>query len=245
MVPTAEINRSKAARRRRSLKRGIGVWNLDRQLCRERVRRCALVTLTMTEAEPEAAIGRARDFWAKVRKRWLGTQYFCWLELQRRGSVHYHAIWLNPPFRRYTDLMAWVEREWPHGRTHVRHRNAQWVNQNSTDYVFGYAKKIGNKSYQQEYEGLPRELRTFMNQRLEIPPDKLKDHLEADVWEYVPPQLVSVKVQQGLLRGKELLELEPEKLRLVGHRQHVVELGARCSALDYRRPRLRSPSRVH
>jgi hypothetical protein len=222
--PTAPLNKSKSARRRRSLTRGFRLWNEDRTLCAERTRRAALVTLTVPEAEPEAALGLARDFWARVRRTWLGTRYFCWLELQGRGAVHYHAIWLNPPHRRLVDLQAWVDRAWGHGRTQVRFRNAQWVNQDAGDYMQKYARKIGGKRYQQYYEDLPRELRTFMNQRLEIPPDELEHRLDREDWRYI-----GESVREG--------ELVEPHLVLLGDLRHEVPPGGRCTALDHRRPR--------
>lgn len=226
-VEAVSPDRSKGAQRRRRLARGVDRWDLDRRMCAEPVRRVARVTLTIPEAEPEAAIGRVYRFLAKVRRNWLGTRYFCWLELQRRGAVHYHMTWLNPPDLRRVDLVAWVAREWGHGRTQVRFTGGRHSLEQELDYVRGYAKKMGRKSYQQRYDGVPRQLRTFMSQRLEIPGPELDHAFDRDVWEWR-------SAGQGRRR-----DIHPVLVR-VGYRQHVVPAGGRCTALDHRRPRARS-----
>jgi len=234
VMPRLDLQHSKGAQRRRRLKRGVARWNLDRQLCAEPTRRVATVTLTVRSDEPEAAIGRVYRFLARVRRQWLGTRYFCWLELQRRGAVHYHLVWLNPPSLGRVDLIAWVQRAWGSDRTQVRFKDVRDGLQSELDYVMGYAKKMGRKSYQQRYDEVPRELRTFMSQRLEIPPKELDGHMSRDEYLYVP---------EATYRGERV----PEHLEVVGHVDHVVPPGGRCSALDKRRlrslPAARAPGR--
>lgn len=226
---------SKGAQRRRRLGRGLARWDFDRQLCAEPTRRIATLTLTVPERDPEAAIGRVYRFWSLVRHRWLGTRYFCWLELQARGAVHYHCVWLNPPHVKKVNLLAWVDRAWGGGRTQVRFSDGRNGLKRELDYALGYAKKMGKKAYQQLYDQVPRELRTFMSQRLEIPPHEIDPHLELDVWRY----------------HAENVWLDPNKpghsqyfgpyLELVGHRQHTVPVPGQCSALL--KKRLRAPPR--
>lgn len=175
---------SRAAARRRRLHRGVELWNLDRKNCAEPTRRIAFVTLTFADRDITRAQGCARDFWGAVRHKWLGTRYFCWLELNRDGQVHYHAIWVNPPNRQKVNLLSWVDAHWGQGRTQVRFKQPSRGDDGLVDYVLKYAKKMGNKSWQQDYQGAPRTLRTFMSQRLEVPPAELLEHLEHDLWRY-------------------------------------------------------------
>jgi hypothetical protein len=103
------------------------------------------------------------------------------------------------------------------------------------DYAVGYAKKMGKKTYQQRYDDVPRELRTFMSQRLEIPPAELDNHRDLDVWEYHGPEVVHLDEPRG---GSHQFV---EYLEYVGHREHLVPIGGRCSALDYRRTKRGPP----
>lgn len=224
---------SKAGRRRRRLARGVARWDLDRTLCAEPTRRVCTITLTVADADPDAAIGAVRDFWAKVRRTWLGTRYFCWLELQARGAVHYHCVWLNPPHLKRVNLVAWVDRAWALGRTRVRFSDGSAGMQRELDYVIGYTKKMGRKSYQQRYDDVPSQLRTFMSQRLEIPPTELDKHLDHDVYRYVGKRL-------ELLRdGTGQSEWVEEHLVYLHRLEHVVPAGGRCTALEHRRrPRI-------
>ncbi len=215
---------SKGAQRRRRLTRGIARWNHDRKLCAEPTRVVATLTLTVPEADAAAAVGRVYRFWAQVRRRWLGTRYFCWLELQRRGAVHYHCVWLNPPHLKRQELKAWVAHAWGGGRTQVRFSAARDGLQREIDYAVAYSKKMGSKSYQQRYDEVPRQLRTFMSQRLDIPPEHIDPCLDTDLWEHHPEWWS----QSGHV---------PEHLVLVGRREHVLPPGARCVALDWRRIR--------
>src|SRR5215471_3476262 len=225
------INDSKTARRKRRLARGIRRWDHDRRLCAEPTRRIARGTLTLATDDFEAAYGRVRDFWAKVRKRWLGTRYFCWLELTRKGRVHYHWVWLNPPPRWEIDLQWWVAKQWG-ARTQVRFSQYRdRALQDELEYALGYAKKLGRKSYQQRYEVVPRQLRTFMSQRLEIPGGVIDEHLDRDVYEYVPADVVAG-------------QLVDEHLRFVRHLQHEWGEAGYCTAVESRRPRLRPRARA-
>lgn len=213
---------SRGAARRRRLHRGVELWNADRLLCAERTRRVAFLTFTLADPDARAIYGRMRDFWRKVRQTWLGTRYFCWLELQRNGRIHYHAIWLNPPHQKRANLVAWVAHHWQHGRTQVRFRQVRFGDDGLADYVIDYAKKMGRKSYQQLYDDLPRELRTFMCQRLESDPRELLEHTDHDVWQYRG---------DNSYRG----EYQPPKLVCIGRSVHRVERGQECTLRRSRR----------
>lgn len=233
-----QLSHSKGAQRRRRLARGLKRWDFDRQLCAEPVRRIATVTLTVKEADPRAAIGRVRDFWAKVRRSWLGTRYFCWLELQRRGAVHYHCVWLNPPRLPHRQMYAWVEKAWGGGRTQYRVQYQRQGLQREIDYALGYAKKMGKKAYQQRYDQVPAELRTFMSQRLEIKPKECDHGIDREVWQYH-----AATSEPDPQRPGYSVRIE-EHLELVGDYVHVIPPGGRCSALDHRRmPRVRAGPR--
>jgi hypothetical protein len=187
------------------------------------------------DADPEAAIGLVYRFWRRVRQQWLGTRYFCWLELQARGAVHYHCVWLNPPHVKRVNLVAWVARQWEGGRTQVRFADGRGGLKREVDYAIGYAKKMGRKAYQQRYDSVPRQLRTFMSQRLEVPPKEVDNHLDLDVWEYHPQNT------RQLVESRGMDELVGEYLEYIGRREHVVPAGGRCSALDHRRPKRGPP----
>ena len=224
-VPIAP--RTKAYYRRKRLKQGLACWDLDRRMCAEATHRVAVLTFTVPDEDPEAARGWIRDFWRKVRQRWLGTRYFCWLELQRRGAVHYHAVWLNPPPMWRSNLVAWVHTHWGHGRTQVRFKHALNGLKDELEYAMKYTDKMKWKAYQQRYDEVPSTLRTFMCQRLEIPPSELRKHLSRpDCW-YIPATLSEGHyVEAHLLYAGEL--------------EHVVPLTGYCTAYDHRRVRKRA-----
>jgi len=170
-----------AARRRARLARGARRWALALDLHGVHVRRVAQVTLTVPAGDQALAQGKARDFWKRVRDRWPGTRYFAWLELTRRGQVHYHALWLNPPPWWRTNLLQWVAAAWPSWRTQVRFEDGAWYRRRGLEYMLGYSKKMGRKQYQQAYEDLVVPLRTYMSQRNGWTGAQLDAHL--DRWE--------------------------------------------------------------
>lgn len=234
---------SRGAQRRRRLARGVARWDFDRLQCAEPTRRVATITLTVDVQDAEAARGWIRTFWRRVRQVELGTRYFAWLELQRSGRIHYHCIWLNPPHRKKRDLVHDVARWWGHGRTQVRFTAARDGLERELDYVIGYTKKMGRKSYQQRYDQVPRELRTFMSQRLEIPPKVVDEHLDQDLYVYRGDELRTGWRELGGEGPSSSTtkvwstEYKPAVLEYVGRRIHVVPIGGYCSANDYRRVR--------
>lgn len=191
---------SRGERRRRSLRRGIDRWHTD--VCaraRDKVR-VLLLALTFQDPQPIAAQGAIRAFWQAYRKEFGKRPYFSWAELQKRGAVHYHAIFVCPPWRRDRDVRAWVKAHWPHGTLQPTPlwRDDRWFRQAAGRYVKQYAKEPRkdprlhrngtssldvtvrtpedldagpgldelDKSYQQDYELLPREIRTWECSRL-------------------------------------------------------------------------------
>lgn len=228
---------SKGAQRRRRLARGVARWNFDRLQCAEPTRRVATITLTVDVQDAEQARGWIYRFWQRVRQAELGTRYFAWLELQRSGRIHYHCIWLNPPQRTKRNLLQDVERWWGHGRTQVRFTAARDGLQRELEYVIGYTKKMGRKSYQQRYDQVPRELRTFMSQRLEIPPKVVDEHLDQELYAFHPAEL-----RTGWSANRPDLkvwstEYRPAQLEWLGTKRHFIPRGGYCTANDYRRVR--------
>lgn len=219
-------SRSKAAARRRRLHRGIELWDLDRRLCSERTTRAILLTFTITGDWEQEAQGRMRRFWQDVRNTWLGSRYFCWAELTKKGQIHYQAWWVNPPHQKRVEIIAWVKKHWGDDRSNVSFPHHSQPDRAISEYVKKYVYKMGKKSYQQRYETMPRSFRTFMTQRLDIPPTELKQHLDRDIWEWVPANVYLGELREG-------------HLVCTGRLEHQVERAGQCSALQYRRPRRR------
>jgi len=197
-----------AARRRARLARGARCWTLALDWHAVRVRRVAHVTLTYPAGDQAVAQGQAIDFWRRVRQRFPGTRYFCWLELTKRGQVHYHALWLNPPPYWRIDLQRWIKAHHPAGRTRVTFPDKRWDSSSALEYVLDYSKKMGRKAYQQAYENLEVPLRTYMTQRNGWPPAVLGAHL--DRWEarYLAPGARGNPTSEGVVQ-------------LVAHLNHV------------------------
>lgn len=226
-------SQSRGAQRRRRLKRAVECFILDRRLSTERTRRVAEITLTFRREEVEQAPGAIRTFWNRVRRHYLGTIYFCWLELQRDGTVHYQALWVNPPHHNQVDLLAWVQRWWGHGRTRVRFKQKNWRDDQMLDYALKYANKMGGKAYQQLYDAAPSTLRTVMYGGIEIPMAELKKHLSHDVYRYVPAH------ESRDFHAPGWSFIQDPYLELVGRVVHDIKHLASCSAPLKRRRRTR------
>src|SRR5262245_9807262 len=230
-------SRSRTAQRKRRLHNGLQFWDFDRRNSPEPTWRIAVLTLTIAGSDLELAAGAARRFWADVRRTWVGTRYFCWLELQQRGQVHYHAVWLNPPSRRRVDLLQWVSSSWGMGRTQVRFSDGRQGIEKELAYAQNYAKKMGKKSYQQNYEKVPSTLRTFMCQRLEIKPAEAKNHIPRDIWVYRRGKSANLPLFSGVA------PIWREHLELVSRQAHDVPAGGYCSANDAAVRKRRPPGR--
>jgi len=221
-------DRSRAAGRRRRLRRGIDRWHADTRAC-TRVRRVLRVALTVAVPEPEAAVGAIRLMWTAFRQQFGRLPYFSWVELQRRGAVHYHALIVNPPWLRDRDARYWFQRHWRLARIQpdVHFESASWFHRDAGNYAKQYAKKRGGKAYQQEYDSLPRELRTFESNRLE--------HQVAELDQHVDKSEVICTAPPGAPWWQQL-----ESLWIVGHWHHTTEgrwctLGGSCRARRTRR----------
>lgn len=191
--------RDKASWRRKRLRQGITRWHksvCDRARPIESVQ---LLALTCTEADPAVAQGAIMRFWKGMRAQYPGLEYFSWLELQRRGAPHYHAIILNPPWRTRGEAVARMRRLWPLASItpNLQIRPGSWFVRAGGRYVTKYAQKTpapgavrsagGNdKRYQQAYEEIPRELRTFQHNLLEHRMAAIDEHLDQADWSYLP-----------------------------------------------------------
>lgn len=174
-------DQSPPARRRRRLCRGIDRWVTGTSIAGLPSGRVLLVALTFADADPTAARGAIRTFWQHYRKTFGTRPYFSWTELQFRGAVHYHAILINPPWKTRGDAVRWIVPHWPHASItpSLEWRPKSWFVEKGGNYVKKYARAPEksrlagarpvpsdvehqvDKSYQQAYEDLPREIRTY------------------------------------------------------------------------------------
>jgi len=139
-----------------------------------------------------AARGAIRDFWQAFRVRYGKRPYFSWAELQARGAIHYHAIIVNPPWRLVRNARRWIKANWTLQwiTPRVDFEDSRWFHRRAGWYVRQYAKspeklppinpgyrpsadgelerkpRARAKSYQQDYENMPREIRTWECNRL-------------------------------------------------------------------------------
>lgn len=226
----------RAAGRKRRLHRGLLSWDLDRRLCPEATRRAVLLTFTIRDDEQHQVVDAMRRFWRQAREKWPGMRYFCWLELTKRGQMHYHAWWLNPPNAKRVHLASWVQHTWRLGYSKVAWPRDRWSEAYMTQYVLGYVKKMGAKAYQQQYADLPRGIKTYMTQRTDIPVTELVKHLDGQVWAYEGETSIRVDADDG---GPGRWEYVGPQLRYVADREHQVPAGGYCSAVDHARRRKR------
>jgi len=136
-----------------------------------------------------AARGLIRSFWQAFRKAHGGRPYFSWAELQRRGAVHYHALVVNPPWKTAAHFYRWSNKAWGPGWQQRRYevRDGAWFYRRAGRYVKAYAKESSEKAYQQSYDELPREIRTFENNRLGFLAAQLDAHRDGYVLENLAP----------------------------------------------------------
>lgn len=173
-----EVQRTRAQGRKRRLRRGIDRWIRDVRWFRRPRRKVLLLAFTFTDARHEAALGAIRNLWHQYRKMDEQPTYFAWLELQQRGAVHYHVLLVDPPFALERDARRWFTRHWPHSaiQPHVQTKRPEWFTREAAGYVGAYAKKMGRKAYQQDYDELPSALRTFVCDRLWAPAAEHERH---------------------------------------------------------------------
>lgn len=179
----------------------------------------ALVLLT-GQPDLETAYGAARQFWMRARDRWGDLTYFCWLELTQAGAPHYHALVVNPPPGFYSrETKAWLEWAWGNRFVKLKKRDADWFERQAGAYVGQYAKKFGHKDYQQDYDEVPRELRTFMSNRTAHPLEELREHeskwLAVYIGDQVDAATHSVVEPYIRLDGRDVHHCAPGGLRHV------------------------------
>lgn len=186
------VGLSRGERRRRSLCRGIARWHLDTLASTRGRPRVLRLALTSEDPDPLAVRGAIRAFWTGFRNQFGRHRYFSWAELQLRGAVHYHALIVDPPWRLRRHADRWIRRHWPHARIQpdITFQEWSWFTANAGRYVRNYAKKrplnsqsipgtvSGSKAYQQDYDQLPREIRTWESNRLAHRVAELLEHLD-------------------------------------------------------------------
>lgn len=160
-----------AVKRSRRLGRGIDRFVRDVRNDGIPIKRVQLVALTVRDLDATTADGSVRELMHQVRKLGPGLRYFWWAEFQRRGAIHFHMIWLDSPFRTTARAKAWLRRHWSHASIwpSVHKRDDEWFGRSAGAYVGNYAKKLGDKSYQQEYDLMPKGWHTFATHRLAFP----------------------------------------------------------------------------
>jgi hypothetical protein len=188
----------RAERRRRSLRKGIGRWHQDVMTHGRDRGEVLLIGLSVADSDPMSARGEIRRFWSDFRVEFGLTPYFSWAELQKRGATHYHAIIVNPPWRRVREWRHWLQEHWPLAAVQpsIEKRDMAWFRARGGQYVRKYASEkwtphqanrdprvngaaerpLADKSYQQEYEALPREIRTWECNRLAHRVAELDEH---------------------------------------------------------------------
>jgi hypothetical protein len=155
-----------------------------------RVRRVLLLTLTCATPGVEGREGQVERFFHAVRRRWPDLRYFWWLELTARGTTHWHAL-LTPGRSGWRGLTSWwCAGEWRQGHVSLRPKPGDWLRQQSGNYVASYAKKMGGKAYQQDYDQVPAGLRTFGHEQLAEGAAWWDAHLEHYLATYVPAHSV-------------------------------------------------------
>jgi hypothetical protein len=163
-----------AARRRERMHGGIRAWTVDVAATGGCRRGVALLVLTF-DTDPTAGRyqGAIRRFWDLYRKRFGRLRYFSWLELQKSGRYHYHAMIVDapPPWKDH-DTQA-IRQIWAEGLAWIKWRGKGWFNARACKYAASYAKKVGAKDYQQAYSEVPRTLRTFQCSRVTSGPGRV------------------------------------------------------------------------
>lgn len=130
--------------------------------------------------------GHMSRFWRAVRDRYGDQVYFSWLELQRRGAAHYHAMWVDPPLHDNRGTKQWLEGTWGLGFVKVTRKRRGWFAKRAGEYVKRDDKKWGGNAYQQDYRTVPRNIRTFQCSRLGWPGAELDQHRTRQLAEWVP-----------------------------------------------------------
>jgi len=144
--------------------------------------------LTLTaRGTPLEARDKVRQFFMALRDKFGELTYCWWIELTLQGDIHVHAMLVNPPRRLWRhSVQRWLRAQWGDRFVYLRGATAAWFRDKGADYALGYAKKVGDKAYQQEYDLLPREVRTFGTSLKEHTAEELAAHENGGVYRYVP-----------------------------------------------------------
>lgn len=174
---------TRGERRRSRLARGVDRWELDVRWRHFRRTRTLLFTLTTETADWDQVEGA----WSRVIhevERVFGRQtYFGWLELQQRGALHVHVVWINPPFLEEWTFVEYLQELWGLGHVDQRDYGRVETPRAALDYALAYAKKHGDKAASQDYDRLPLGWHTFFSSLKVHPGEVLDKHL--DRWDAV------------------------------------------------------------
>lgn len=172
-----EVDRSRHGRRLRSLRTAARAVQIDWQE-RHPIRRGTLLLTFTARGRSAARQAAMRKFWHWYDQR-FERPHFCWLEAHRRDGWHYQAIVPDAPTADQGHGVAALQEEWARCLgVELADCNVDLVwlprykarrKKGPVDYALSYAKKRGDKSYQQQYEDAPTGLHTVMYSRLHEP----------------------------------------------------------------------------
>lgn len=236
--------RDKGMRRRLSLRRGIDTWMTALSASDIDVQGAFTGLLTFQSGDPAVWRNAIRQWWWEFREAYGTRPYFSWAELTARGRVHYHFIVINPPWKNHAHYVRYRRRHWLHGPwiPDDKFRTADWVFRSGGKYVRKYARAPNkfrpagappvirgdehqvDKSYQQDYNHMPREIRTYQHSLLPWPVDVVRQHMDR-------AECISTEEPWASW------ELRSRSWYVVAVDHHTPEAGCRTLAHTRRRPR--------
>lgn len=178
-TPAVKVDpQTPSQRRRRSLHRGA--LRFVRDVCSDgrRFHRVLLFALTVDGLDAEVCRGAIRDCMQRLRVPHPGLRYLWWAEFQKRGALHYHGMLVDPPFDFERDARHWFDRQWPHAtiQTWVEWRSANWFRSSAGAYALKDVRKVSGKRYEQDYEHMPANWKTYSCHRLTFTADEHRQH---------------------------------------------------------------------
>jgi hypothetical protein len=194
------------------LHKGIDRWALAMRWQGRVGRATHLFTLTCARDENEALWGEWQRVMHALKQRWPKLRFFAWLELTRRGRIHYHALCINVPYLRRGTPAQVIERLWGHGHVDQQVRQGSGSLDSMVAYVRGYVKKQGAKKYQQDYEDVPPGMRAFNTSFKRYSATLLDQHL--DRWDSLWSQGVVTLVGRFEHRRNDRCAPTPGQLEL-------------------------------
>jgi len=170
-----------AEQRRRRFRKGIDRWWQDTTEG-ESFKTVFLGEIDFATDDVKEIVGAIQAFWHAFYTTYGRRRYIWWIELQKRQMPHYHFVLVDPPWRLNREWLAFYKRANPLGghqpKGHWKDR--AWFTANGGAYAKKYADKMAgaraDKRYQQRYDTLPRELRTFSTNQLEFIVADLDEH---------------------------------------------------------------------